>query len=215
MTDNCNLCEEALNNLPCTELLCHHKYHTECFLTNLATATQIHCVVCEQGVVPDIHPQQEQEEQEQEQVQPQEEEQLLQLYDTNEQFRNDLKKFMKVGEEISKPRKAFQALLTQKKRELNHLLAPHLAQAQEFYDTKKNEILESEASKNYKQLNGKWIRLWSKMKEAYPVNVYSLRALRSKPGMRRLHAPEYYDRRPLSYAIRYSLGYGLGRRMRR
>lgn len=221
MTDLCNICEEALDSIPCTELLCHHKYHTQCFLANIVTGHQelhaIHCVVCEQGLFPEEEEQEDQAEEEGEDHAPplQEETRLLQLYDNNEEFRNDLKKFVKAGQESSKPRKQFQNFLTQKKRELKDSIEPHIAQAQAQYDAKKMEILQSDVSKNYKQTTGKWTRLWSKIRDTYHVDSYSIGILRSKPGMRRLHAPGYYDRRSISRILRYSLGYGvLHRRMR-
>jgi hypothetical protein len=220
MTDSCSLCEETLNNLPCTELLCHHKYHTQCFLTNIATGHQelhaIHCVVCEQGV---FAAEQDNEDHEENHFvgdhTVQDDVQFLQLYETNAQFREDLKKCVKAGEESSKPRKAFHTLLLQKKRELKEILEPHIAEAQAAYDTKKDELLESEAFKNYKKTNGKWLRLWTKLVSVYHVNRYNVSYLRSKPGLRRLHAPTYYERRSVIRLIRWSLGYRIfGGRMR-
>lgn len=215
MTDLCSICEEALNNLPCTELLCHHKYHTECFLTNVATGIHafynIQCVICHEGLLPID-----------DEVEPNDptnvhmtDAQILAMFDTNEQFRQDLKAYVKAAEASSKPRKVFQKLLTTKKNELKEFATPFLNQVKTLYRGKKNEVMESEGFQEFKKTEAKWRRLYSNLRTTYHVDSYSLRALRSKPGMHRLHAPPWYSRSPIRMVDR-SLSQSLGcfRRMR-
>ena len=208
MTDVCNICEEALNNLPCTELLCHHKYHTQCFLTNVATGIHnidmIQCVVCHMSLFP--------EEDEDEPIQQAEgaaylgEAEIQTLFDTNEQFRQDLKIYVKTSEASSKPRRTFQRFLVVKKRELKEECNPLFQQLKTFYTAKKEQIVESNEFKEFKKTESKWRRSYKYVKQTYGVDSYNLQFLRSKPGMRRLHAPPWYLRSPMRI-IKRSLGY--------
>jgi hypothetical protein len=215
MTDLCSICEETLNNLPCTELLCHHKYHTECFLTNVATGIHsfhnIQCVICHEGLLPID-----------DEVEPNDpatvhmsDAQMLNAFDTNEQFRQDLKAYVKATEASSKPRKAFQKLITTKKNELKELATPLLNQVKAMYAAKRDELLASEQFKDFKKVEAKWRRLYSTLRTLYQVDRYSIRALRVRPGMHHLHAPPWYSRSP-NRMIDRSLSRSLGcfRRMR-
>jgi hypothetical protein len=211
MTDLCPICEETLNNLPCTELLCHHKYHTECFLAHAATGAQplynIECPACYEPLLPVADPY------EHEPGGPataaMSETQMLNAFDTNEQFRQDLKAYVKATEASSKPRRAFQKLITTKKNELKELAAPLLNQVKVMYAAKRDELLTSEQFKDFKKAEAKWRRLYSNLRTLYQVDRYSIRALRVRPGMHRLHAPSWYSRSPnrmVGGALSRSLG---------
>ena len=192
MEPTCSVCEEALTNTPTTQLGCGHFYHTQCFLTNLAVAEDLHdmeCVVCHQGLFPDIEG--EVEEDNNTHGTPQSaqiaETRISNLFDTNEAFRKDIQKYKHAVRGISKPKAAFKKLAAAKKAELTPIWTQIKHQYEGLYHTKKDELTQSQEYKAYKTADARVSRLWTNLRAKYNVNAWSLRGLRTKPGYKRLY----------------------------
>lgn len=223
MEGNCSACEHPLQERPTTQLLCGHSYHTQCFLTNLAVAENIwdvHCVTCHGGLLPDFeHEHQDVEEEEEEEEQEDnndagtyaaEEERLLNLYDTNETFRKDIKKYVVALRGAAKPRTAFRKLAATKKAELAPVWAQIKAQHEGLYNVKKDELLQSQEYKTFRSADARINRLYSFLRQRYNVTGWGLRCLRTKPGCRSIrrhlswrNSPRYIVRRTLRLRLPY------------
>jgi hypothetical protein len=211
MEANCCVCEEALQERPTTQLLCGHQYHTQCFLTNLAVAENIwdvQCVACHQGLLPDFEHEEEQEEQEDQNndagTYAEEETRISNLYDTNEAFRKDIKKYMSALRAAAKPRATFRKLAAAKKAELAPTWAQIKAQYEGHYNLKKDELIQSAEYKAFRSCDSRINRLFSLLRERYNVTGWGIRILRTKPGCKSIRrhlswrdSPRYIIRRIL------------------
>jgi hypothetical protein len=211
MEGNCSVCEELLEGRPTTQLLCGHQYHTQCFLTNLAVAEtmgDVHCVTCHVGLLPDFEDEEEEEEEQEENndagTYAAEEERLLNLYDTNETFRKDIKKYVLALRGAAKPRTAFRKLAATKKAELAPTWTLIKAQYEGLYNVKKDELLQSQEYKAFRSSDARITRLFTNLRQRYELTGWGIRALRVKPGCKSIHrhyrwrdSPRYIMRRAL------------------
>ena len=202
MEGNCSACEHPLEGRPITQLLCGHSYHTQCFFTNLAVAENVWdtvCVTCHAALLPDFeHEHQDVEEEEEGQddnddanTYAAEEERILNLYDTNEAFRKDIKKYIVALRGAAKPRAALRKLVATKKAEVAPTWAQIKAQYEGLYNVKKDELLQSQEYKTFRSADARINRLFSILRERYNVTGYGIRCLRARPGCRsiRRHSP--------------------------
>ncbi len=225
MDDTCTFCHHEFQNFPCIELSCHHRFHTHCFLGNLAviaTANPDHllflpCRTCEEPVFA----QQEEVdvdqpfENEEEQVQDNqsvhntdasvaEETRINSLWTTNTQFRQDIQNYIKATRCVAKPRREFQALVKTKKDEVAPTYALIKAQYEGLYNVKKDELMSSTQYKTYRSADMKQIRYWYLLQQKYNLNSLSLIYLRSKRGCKTIHRPFFWRSKP-KYLIRRAL----------
>jgi hypothetical protein len=221
MADQCGICEEELTTRPRIELLCGHTYHTQCFLTNAAVAEDIHdihCVVCQTGVLPAEEEEQEEEQEEQEDdaetvasnESQQEQQRVLTLWDTNPRFRELIKKYMKAYRGSYQPCQAFKRLVNAKKAELNPVYEPLKLQLEGLYAVKKEEITTSPEYKAYKSAEMKYTRYFTMIQRDYNISGWSLYYLRAKKGCKRIQrpyrwrsSPRYIIRRGLRFRLKY------------
>jgi len=221
MEGHCPVCEHPLQERPITQLLCGHSYHTQCFLTNLAVAEtmgDVHCVTCHTGLLPDfVHEEQEQEQEEEQQDENDdegtyaaEEERLSNLYDTNETFRKDIKKYVIALRGAAKPRATFRKLAATKKTELAPTWAQIKAMYEGHYSTKKDELMQSAEYKAFRSSDSRINRLYSLLHQRYNVTGWGLRSLRTKPGCKSIRryspwrdSPRYIVRRTLRLRLPY------------
>ncbi len=213
----CGICFEEILNTPQVELLCHHKFHTECFMRRMhpgyITAS---CNVCLQQYLP-WPPEEHLQEQDNRSVNSEESHireinRVSTLYDTNPKFKKDIQTYKKRFSATNKPRLTFQRFLRRKREELNEFANPLITRIREYCDTKIQEI---KASQEYREILTKERSLnayTSYLRRTY--RMWSFRGLREKPGLRNLHFPRYL--RSSSYLIRYAMRMriGRGRRMR-
>jgi hypothetical protein len=216
MEGHCPVCEHPLQERPITQLLCGHSYHTQCFLTNLAVAENIwdvHCVTCHGGLLPDFeHEHQDVEEEEEEEQEENddtgtyaaEEERLLNLYDTNETFRKDIKKYVVALRGAAKPCTAFRKLAATKKTELAPTWALIKAQYEGLYNVKKDELLHSQEYKAFRSSDTRITRLFTNLRQRYDLTGWGIRALRVKPGCKSIRR-HYRWRDSPRYIIRSAL----------
>ncbi len=213
MEGNCSVCEHPLQGRPITQLLCGHSYHTQCFLTNLAVAediTDIICVTCHVGLLPDFeHEQEEQQEEEQEEEEDQnnnvaEEERLLNLYDTNETFRKDIKKYVMALRGAAKPRTAFRKLAATKKTELAPTWALIKAQYEGLYNVKKDELTQSAEYKEFRSADARITRLFTHLRQRYDLTGWGIRCVRVKPSCKSIRR-HYHWRNSPRYVLRRAL----------
>jgi hypothetical protein len=214
MEGQCSICEEPLHQRASTQLLCGHFYHTQCFLTNLAVAEtmgDVHCVTCQAGVLPDFGEDHEDDNEEQEQEEDEnddagtyaaEETRILQLYDTNEGFRKDIKKYIGAVRGTAKPRTTLRKLIATKKTELAPTWAQIKAQYEGLYSIKKNELLNSQEYKTFRSADARANRLFSILRERYNVTGWGIRILRTKPGCKSIRGHLRYRDSP-RYIIRH------------
>ncbi len=216
MEGQCSICEEPLHQRPSTQLLCGHFYHTQCFLTNLAVAENmwdVHCGTCHTGLLPDFEHEHHEDEEEEEQEEDEnddagtyhaEETRILQLYDTNEGFRKDIKKYIAAVRGTAKPRTALRKLIATKKTELAPTWAQIKAQYEGLYSIKKNELLNSQEYKAFRSANARVNRLFSILHEQYNITGWGIRILRTKPGCKSIRSHWRYRDSP-RYIIRHGL----------
>lgn len=202
MAQTCGFCENEIGDVPKIELLCHHFFHTNCFLVNFGD----HCAVCNEPYLQDGEGLEEEEgEQDAMSVGSHASNattgatgtRVLTLYNTNRAFRRDIKTYIEAARSISKPRKELQKLLGLKKAELAQPYALIKAQCEGLYNTKKEEIVQSEPYKSYKRADARSQRLYTQLGTKYRVYSYHFPALNALPGLKRLHRPNrwrYYYR---------------------
>ncbi len=222
MEGNCSACEHPLQGRPITQLLCGHSYHTQCFFTNLAVAENVWdtvCVTCHGALLPDFeHEHQDVEEEEEQEEQEDddagtyaaEETRILNLYDTNETFRKDIKKYMTALRAAAKPRAALRKLVATKKTEVAPTWAQIKAQYEGLYNMKKDELLQSQEYKTFRSADARINRLYSLLRERYNVTGWGLRSLRARPGCKSIRrhlrysdSPRYIIRRCLRLRLPY------------
>ena len=214
MADTCWYCDTALEGRQTTQLLCNHTFHTECFFTDmrhLLTTHQrelhdIHCVTCDalpfvaQGDVQDVQEEGDEEEDtvsvHSNQTTGAQGTRVLNLYTTNRVFRRDIKTYAHAVSSMSKPRKDLQKLIATKKTEVAEPYALIKAQYEGLYNTKKEEIVQSELYKTCKKGDARIQKLYTNLGTKYRVFGYHFPALSTVPGLKRLHRPHwrYYNR---------------------
>ena len=204
MDPACGICEEPLGERPTLQLLCHHFFHTECMLAHIVTTNyeDLHltrCLVCDTHVFLNDNDENEHGIAQFEQpVQGNEEIRISTLYDTNEEFRKDIKKYMAATRGVSKPRLAFQKLCQAKKVELAPTYALMKAQYEGLYAIKKEQLVTSDEYKAVRRAEAKYTRHWSILREKYNIRSSSLETLRTKRGCKSIHRLAWWRTRPQS-----------------
>lgn len=209
----CTLCEEPLEGQPQMELLCHHRYHTQCFLTNVATAIHggqdnLQCVVCHQHLFEQEEEEniyEEDEQTENETAVDSERTRLFQLWDNNAEFRADIKKYQQALRGSSQSFKTFKELLRAKKTELNTIYLPIKLHIEGLYSVHKEQIKQSQAHKDYSSALRKSVRYYTNLQQKYNMNSWSLSILREKRGCKRLQRPYHRWRSRPSWLIRRAI----------
>jgi len=227
----CETCQTPLGDQAVTQLLCGHRYHTQCFLHNLEVAIagdighQIQCVACHQHLlflddgeheVEDMDTDEEingpENNPDLQEDQPQTERQRVHtLWETNQVFQKDLKTYIKATREISKPRSTLKKLLATKKTELKEVYTPIRLRLEGLYNTKKDELMASAECKAYKKATAKANRYYTLLTEKYNLHSSSFRYLREKRGCKYLQkpyrrwcsTPSWMIRRAIRFRFRY------------
>lgn len=193
MADLCGLCEEAFGERPQTQLVCTHRFHTDCMFARIAaeeTLATLHCTTCENPMFPGEEGEEEEEE-DAESVHTEEtigarRTRVLTLYNTNRTFRRDMKTYVHAISSMSKPRNEFQALLRRTKAELKEPYALIKARYEGLYNTRKDQLIHSAEYIAYKKAFQRTQRLFSNLRTNYRVFSYHLPALTTVPGLKRL-----------------------------
>jgi hypothetical protein len=225
----CETCQTPLGDTPATQLLCGHRYHTQCFLHTLEVAIlnenpqQTFCAVCHTHFFFVNDDQEEEEEEEvqygpennpetQTQDQPQRERQRVHtLWNTNPEFKKDLKTYMKSQRDMARPLRAFQTVLTTKKRELNEIYMPIKLRLEGIYNTKKDELMNTDECKAYRRALARCQRYYTLVHTKYTLTNSAFYYLREKRGCKRLKryrhrwasAPQWMIRRAIRFRFRY------------
>jgi hypothetical protein len=137
---------------------------------------------------------------------------ILNLYNTNRTFRRDIKTYAHACSSIHRHKVELQKLLAMKKAELAQPYALMKAQYEGLYNTKKEEVVASDAYKNYRKADARTQRLYTNLGTKYRVFSYHFLALQTIPGLKRLrrrYSWGYYSRP--SSLIRRALGLRLPR----
>jgi hypothetical protein len=114
---------------------------------------------------------------------------------------------MHLKRQMNKPFSEFKNLVATKKAEVANTYALMKAQYEGLYNTKKDEIMESEQYKMYTKAQKKYISSYSSLRRRYNLIGSSFSALSTKPGCRYIHQPLYwrYRSKQPSYLIRHAL----------
>lgn len=198
--EQCSLCDEPFGDRHICQLVCGHTYHTQCLMDEDA---YFYCEVCgdpEEEVLNEDD--------------AQTAARLRTLWDTNEKFRKDIKAFQKVKRDLAAPKKAYQDFVAQKKAEVAPRWALLRAQYEGLYNTKQDEILESEQYKAYKAAYTKLTNAAGKLRARYEIHRWDFSSLRVLPGCKRLSYTPWLIPRPQSLLWR-ALRLRFGGRYRR
>jgi len=193
MAHICGICEHEIGEVPKIELLCHHFFHTNCFLLSQAET----CAVCEEPLLEEEAEAEEGADEEADDAQsvhsnPQTYQTfILNLYNTNRHFRRDIKTYAHAVSSINRHKREVQKLLAEKKAEVAEPYALLKAQYEGLYNTKKEEVVNSDAYKNYKRFDTRAQRLYAGLRTKYGVYSYQFSAFRNTPGLKRLHGPRH------------------------
>jgi len=176
----CGICLEELAEEPHVELLCHHFYHTECFLARQNNT----CLLCQQF-------REEQEAEEQaihvlEQEQNTESVRVTKLFDTDEKLRTLLKTYKASCTELSKHRRPLTQLLQRKSEDLRGVVDSLLEQIKTIHRQKKQEVLNSQEYKTYHSKYARCCNFMNRLRRDYQIVPSSFRYLRTKRGMKHL-----------------------------
>lgn len=202
MAQTCGFCEQEIGDVPKIELLCHHFFHTNCFLVNFGDQ----CAVCDRPFLQDGEWQEVEAEADNQSINSNHSEtsaagaaRILNLYNTNRHFRRDIKTYAHAVSSMSKPKRELQKLIALKKAELAEPYALIRAQYEGLYNTKKEQLVQSEPYKAYKRADARSQRLYSNLGTKYRVYKHHFYALQDLPGLKRLRRPNewrwrYYSR---------------------
>jgi len=193
MAHICGICEHEIGEVPKIELLCHHFFHTNCFLLSQGET----CAVCEEPLLEEEAEAEEGADEEADDAQsvqstPQTDQTfILNLYNTNRHFRRDIKTYAHAVSSINRHKREVQKLLAEKKAEVATPYALLKAQYEGLYNTKKEEVVNSDAYKNYKRFDTRARRLYAGLRTKYGVYSYQFPAFRNTPGLKRLRGPRH------------------------
>lgn len=184
----CAYCTNILQaDDPRCELQCHHFFHTRCVLENFA-ALHERCPTCQTVLLaPDENDYESVNEEYTE-----DDTNIIRtnaLYDTNETFRKDVRKYIETQRECSKSLTSFRKLLTVKKNELVPQYTQIKEQIKQLFRTKKSEVTNTPEYKSYKSAQAKNTRLYRHLQKEYDLRRGGLAALRTKPGCRSIRRP--------------------------
>lgn len=190
-----------LNDQPQLELLCHHRMHTACFLQ--IAHLDYTCPHCNQPMNPNV----------QAPVQnpnptPVTQAQLKNLYETNAEFKTFAKTIATKRRMVSKAQSAYSNLLKTKKQEIREQLLTIKAQLEGLTETKKTEIRDSQAYKDY-LVATRGYKVWiGKLRTKYNCSERKFAfALNETPGFRRFHPIGWrqYRRFKLNHIFYYKI----------
>ena len=187
----CGICDEEIGELPRTELLCHHVTHTSCFLnrirqTNYANQILLQCGICEEPFF---------EEQDNDSVQTDatnDTQRANTLYETNTNFRKDIKYYMHVKRALNKPHRNFRNLLAVKKAEVQDAYTLMKAQYEGLYNTKKDELTQSEEYRLYSKAQKKYLNTYASLRRKYNLTRAMFYSLRTRPGLKSISSHRWY-----------------------
>lgn len=182
-----------------TELLCHHRMHTACFLD--IVHLDYTCPHCDQPINPNMPGFREHVDEETEETRVQN------LYDTQSVFRDLAKKIAKKRTEISKKERAYLHCIKEKKGEIRNQLLVIQAQLEGLTETKKTEIRNSVAYKEYMAAKRSYSLLTGRLRTNYNCSERKMaRCLQNKIGFRRFHPLRHrFYRCPLRRAFCYHI----------
>jgi hypothetical protein len=210
MADTCGLCEGALLDHPQTELRCHHFFHTECLLNNMAHFITLHhhqfhqlqCSLCDEHLLVD---EEVQEDNEEPTTVDHTSTRVNRLYDTNEEFRKDIKKYRDALRGASKPRKEFQKRLATTKAEIAPAYALLKSQVKALYTLKKEELVNSTEYKATRSADRTYIKYCTMLRTKYNVGPRMLAHLATRPGCKSLRRPSLWRYSSPFWLIRRAL----------
>ena len=202
MAQTCGFCEQEIGQVPKIELFCHHFFHTNCFLLNMGDQ----CAVCHEPFFENENGLEEEGE-----IEDHDDiesigshvsaataaARVLNLFNTNRNFRRDIKTYVQASSSVSRPRRELHKLIAVKKAELAQPYALIKAHYEGLYNTKKDEIVQSDPYKAYKRADARTQRLYTNLGTKYRVYSYHFAALQALPGLKRLRRPcrwRYYSR---------------------
>ena len=200
----CAYCTNILQaDDPRCELQCHHFFHTRCVLENFA-ALHERCPTCQTVLLaPDENDYESVNEEYTE-----DDTNIIRtnaLYETNETFRKDVRKYIETQRECSKSLTSFRKLVTVKKNDLVPQYAQIKEQIKQLFRTKKNEIKNTREYKSYKSAHAKNTRLYRHLQKEYDLRRGGLTALREKPGCKSIRHPYSWRRYSPVWMINRSL----------
>lgn len=201
MAETCGYCQEEFGERPRVELLCHHFFHTQCMLDRLHLDDDLQCSHCHEFIYPN------EANGDNESVHSDHSnasnsaagDRILNLYNTNRVFRRDIKTYAHALSSISKPKKELLKVIALKKAELAQPYALIKAQYEGLYNTKKDDIIQSEAYKAYRKADAKERRIYTSLQTKYRINKNHFPTLQTIPGLKRLRVTSrwrwrYYNR---------------------
>lgn len=182
----CGICLEDLTDEPQVELLCHHFYHTECFLGRHNN----NCLLCQQIREHEQRDLDVLAEEQLGQVRQEEENiesaRVNQLFDTDEKLRVLLKNYKASCTELSKHRRPLTQLLQRKSEDLHGTVDTLLQQIKDAHRQKKQEVLNSQEYKTYHSKYARCCNFMNRLRRDYQIVPSSFRYLREKRGMKHL-----------------------------
>lgn len=177
-----------------TQSPCEHFFHTDCFTQLLIHMNPRHrrCRECNEDIVQ--LPQGEFDDPDGNYMERREKRHIRQLWDKNREFRNDIKNYVKATRLQRKQAAAVKRIVAQKKTEYNEQWTLLKNQMQALYNDVKASVLATEDYKQYKKSNSKVSRLKREVLDRYHIDSLWMleRALRDKPGLRRIPKPTYH-----------------------
>jgi hypothetical protein len=200
MAETCGYCEEEFGERPRIQLHCHHIFHTDCVLNRLHLDDDLRCSHCQEFIYPNEANEDNQSvDSNYSNVSGAAANRVLHLYNTNRVFRRDIKTYVHAVSSMSKPKRDLQKIISLKKAELAQPYALIKAQYEGLYNTKKDEIIQSEPYKAYRKADTKERRLYTNLQTKYRVNKQHFPTLQTIPGLKRLHSVNrwrwrYYNR---------------------
>ena len=214
MADTCPYCQEPFNNQPQTELPCHDRYHTQCFLDHIVNEMtganfpdDAQCMVCQHLLFPGIHGDNEQEETEtvvSHTSAASQTNRVQELYNSNRNFRCSVKHYAKALQSVSKHATAFRKVVAAKKAEIAEIYAQIKAQYEGLANMKKDELQATPEYKAYRKALSSSRLMYTNLLRRYALDRAFYRDLWDTPGLRRLRRPHYYHSAP-QWIIRRAL----------
>jgi len=199
--------EGDLAEAPWTELRCHHRFHTHCFVLNIATReerdhTTMSCPACMQSVLPEETTREIMLRRTGHGYEDNERQRAHNLWNTNEAFREDLLQLKKFSNEARKFKVKYSKEASVLRREWKQLSSPSVEYLKSLKDkfVKKSRELDfrTEAMQAYNRFNKKN----REIRHTYDTGYWGLGLLADIPGIPRFDYRYVYGLNNSRYMFR-------------
>ena len=191
----CALCnQELLETQPKMQLHCFHVYHTNCMLTQVVNDTIEFCAVCQSHILPELPVLNARQRTPVERNLSQIYQPILNTFDTNREFKKDLKDYLRLKRLCGQKKRAVIKTAKEKKQEIAGTVDSLKEQMRNILKVSRRQLMQAPSIKQFRGACFRKNLLKSKLEKKYKYSMKDIRAaLSTKPGFRRWDSEKWYN----------------------